>query len=378
MKQLSIYIHIPFCVRKCSYCDFLSFPAGESAREAYVETLLAEICLEAPGYAAYEVQTVFFGGGTPSLLTPAQMRRILECLRRCFCFAGDAEVSLEANPGTVTAGSLRAYRSLGINRLSLGLQSANDERLRRLGRIHTYELFLEAYEAAHSAGFCNVNVDVMSALPGQSVAEYCDTLQKVLALSPRPRHISAYSLIVEEGTPFYEMQRNGRLPLPTEEEEREMYALTARVLRREGYTRYEISNYAMPGYACRHNLVYWTRGNYLGLGLGAASMAENVRMSNEEDMAAYCSRIKRGLPKPCPQKLSLREQMEETMFLGLRLTAGVEKAAFARTFGQSMEDVYGEVLAKHEKNGLLINGERVRLTERGLDVSNYVMADFLF
>lgn len=378
MKRLSIYIHIPFCVRKCNYCDFLSFPADGSAREAYVETLLAEICLEGPGYAAYEVQTVFFGGGTPSLLPPAQMGRIMECLRRCFCFAGDAEVSLEANPGTVTAESLRAYRRLGINRLSLGLQSANDERLRRLGRIHTYGLFLEAYEAARSAGFCNVNVDVMSALPGQSVAEYCDTLQKVLALTPGPQHISAYSLMVEEGTPFYEMRRNGKLQLPTEEEEREMYALTARVLGQAGYGRYEISNYAMPGYACRHNLVYWTRGNYLGLGLGAASMTENVRMSNEEDMAAYRSRIKKGLPKPFPQKLNLREQMEETMFLGLRLTAGVEKAVFARTFGQSMEDVYGEVLAKHEKNGLLLNGERVRLTERGLDVSNYVMADFLF
>lgn len=343
-----------------------------------METLLAEICLEAPAYAAYEVQTVFFGGGTPSLLTTAQTQRIMECLRKCFCFAADAEISMEANPGTVTAESLAACRSLGINRLSLGLQSANDERLCMLGRIHTFELFLEAYDAALSAGFYNVNVDIMSALPGQSVAEYCDTLQKVLALTPGPQHISAYSLILEEGTLFYERHRNGRLPLPTEEEEREMYVLTSKMLGQEGYERYEISNYAMSGYACRHNLVYWTRGNYLGLGLGAASMAENVRMSNEEDMTAYCARIKKGLPKPQRQKLSLREQMEETMFLGLRLTAGVEKAAFARTFGQSMESVYGEILVKHEKNGLLINGEWVRLTERGLDVSNYVMADFLF
>lgn len=378
MKQLSIYIHIPFCAHKCNYCDFLSFPADGSLREKYVETLLEEISLEAQAYAPYEVQTAFFGGGTPSLLTPAQMRRIMESLRSRFCFAADAEITMEANPGTVTAESLAAYRSLGINRLSLGLQSAEDRRLQLLGRIHTYRSFLEAYQAVFSAGFDNVNVDVMSALPGQSVAEYRDTLQKVLALTPAPQHISAYSLMVEEGTPFYEMQKSGRLPLPTEEEEREMYALTARILEQAGYGRYEISNYAMPGYACRHNLVYWTRGNYLGLGLGAASMAENVRMSNETDMTAYCDRIKNRLPKPRRQSLSLREQMEETMFLGLRLTEGVSRAEFARTFGERMESVYGEALAKHEKNGLLSVGERVRLTERGLDVSNYVMADFLF
>ncbi|MBD5460541.1 MAG: oxygen-independent coproporphyrinogen III oxidase [Lachnospiraceae bacterium] len=378
MKQLSIYIHIPFCVRKCSYCDFLSFPSKENEREEYVETLLEEIRLESSGYAAYEVRTVFFGGGTPSLLTPAQMERIMVCLRESFRFADCMEISVEANPGTVNRESLSAYLDLGFNRLSLGLQSSSDRLLRKLGRIHTFDMFLEAYEAARAAGFGNVNVDVMSALPGQSAAQYCETLQKVLSLTPRPTHISAYSLIVEEGTPFYERQKEGRLPLPTEDEEREMYALTARILGREGYERYEISNYARPGFACRHNLVYWTRENYLGLGLGAASMVENIRMSNEDDMEAYSARIKRGLPRQQGQKLSVQEQMEETMFLGLRLADGVEKEAFARTFGRSMESVYGNVLAKHERNGLLISGDRVRLTGKGIDVSNYVMADFLF
>lgn len=378
MKQLSIYIHIPFCVRKCCYCDFLSFPLKESEREKYVETLLEEICLEASGYAAYEVRTVFFGGGTPSLLTPAQMERIMRCLRESFRFAEYMEISMEANPGTVNRESLSAYFDLGINRLSLGLQSSSDRLLRKLGRIHTFAMFLEAYEAAQAAGFGNINVDVMSALPGQSAAQYCETLQKVLSLTPRPTHISAYSLIVEEGTLFYERQKEGRLSLPTEDEEREMYTLTAGILGREGYERYEISNYALPGFACRHNLVYWTRENYLGLGLGAASMVENIRMSNEDDMEAYSARIKKGLPRQQGQKLSVQEQMEETMFLGLRLAEGVKKEDFARTFGCSMESVYGDVLAKHERNGLLVGGDRVRLTEKGIDVSNYVMADFLF
>lgn len=247
-----------------------------------------------------------------------------------------------------------------------------------LGRIHTYEMFLEAYDAAISAGFSNVNVDLMSALPMQNADSYADTLAKVLALSPRPGHISAYSLIVEEGTPFYEMEQVGKLMLPGEDEERAMYELTERMLAEKGYQRYEISNYALPGLECRHNQVYWKRGNYLGLGLGASSMVENVRMKNETAMAEYVRRVQAGGEKTDCQKLSVQEQMEETMFLGLRLMQGVSKSEFARTFGCSMESIYGEVLEKHTRNGLLFNEDFVRLTPKGIDVSNYVMADFLF
>lgn len=377
MKKLGIYIHIPFCVKKCNYCDFLSFPANTEARELYVQTLLKEIRLEAREFHSYRVQTVFFGGGTPSLLTVLQVTDIMACLRDNFCFAEDAEISMEVNPGTVTAKSLKGYYEAGINRLSIGLQSANDGEMKLLGRIHTYDLFLDAYKAAVEAGFCNLNVDVMSALPGQDAASYKDTLEKVLGLTPRPSHISAYSLIVEEGTPFFEWERQGKLNLPGEEEEREMYEMTGNILAGAGYERYEISNYALQGYECRHNQSYWTRGNYLGFGLGAASLIENMRFTNESDMGQYMERIEEGRQKENPERLSVSEQMEETMFLGLRLMAGVSKEEFENTYGVSMDSVYGKVIEKHVKNGLLTDEERVKLTKKGIDVSNMVMADFL-
>lgn len=377
MKKLGIYIHIPFCVKKCNYCDFLSFPANTEARELYVQTLLKEIRLEAREFHSYRVQTVFFGGGTPSLLTVLQVTDIMACLRDNFCFAEDAEISMEVNPGTVTVKSLKGYYEAGINRLSIGLQSANDGEMKLLGRIHTYDLFLDAYKAAVEAGFCNLNVDVMSALPGQDAASYKDTLEKVLGLTPRPSHISAYSLIVEEGTPFFEWERQGKLNLPGEEEEREMYEMTGNILAGAGYERYEISNYALQGYECRHNQSYWTRGNYLGFGLGAASLIENMRFTNESDMGQYMERIEEGRQKENPERLSVSEQMEETMFLGLRLMAGVSKEEFENTYGVSMDSVYGKVIEKHVKNGLLTDGERVKLTKKGIDVSNMVMADFL-
>lgn len=377
MKELGIYIHIPFCVKKCNYCDFLSFSSDEEAREAYVETLLEEIRLEAQRYGGYPVQTVFFGGGTPSLLTVSQTERIFRCLKEYFSFAPNAEITMEVNPGTVTGTSLAGYHSAGINRLSIGLQSAKDEEMRALGRIHTYDMFLEAYHGAAAAGFDNVNVDVMSALPGQSVESYRETLERVLALNPRPTHISAYSLIIEEGTPFFEWEKQGKLNLPTEEAEREMYMLTGELLEKSGYHRYEISNYALPGYECRHNTSYWIRKNYLGLGLGAASLMENLRWNNECSMPEYKERIAQGKRREEILHLSVEEQMEETMFLGLRLMAGVERRQFEEQFGVSMDRVYGEVIERHVKNGLLSDGERIRLTPKGIDVSNYVMSDFL-
>lgn len=377
MKELGIYIHIPFCVKKCNYCDFLSFSSDRAARDFYVETLLEEIRLEAQRYGKYQVQTVFFGGGTPSLLTVSQMERILACLRESFSFAVNAEITMEVNPGTVTQESLAGYRAAGVNRLSIGLQSAKDEEMRALGRIHTYAMFLEAYGWAAAAGFHNINVDVMSALPGQSVESYRETLEKVLALNPRPAHISAYSLIIEEGTPFFEWEKQGKLNLPAEEAEREMYVLTGEMLEQAGYHRYEISNYALSGYECRHNTSYWIRKNYLGLGLGAASFMENVRWNNECSMPKYRERIAQGKHREEILRLSVEEQMEETMFLGLRLMDGVEKVRFAKVFGVSMDSVYGKVIERHVKNGLLLDGEKVRLTKKGIDVSNYVMSDFL-
>ncbi len=424
MKSISIYIHIPFCVKKCQYCDFLSAPADSRAQEVYLRALKQEIREQAARYREYEVQTVFIGGGTPTAVPCENLCEVLKTVFSFYRMNPHAEISMEANPGTVTKEALLSYRKAGINRISIGLQSADDVELKLLGRIHTYRDFQQTYRWAQEAGFTNINLDIMSALPGQSVENYKKTLETVLSL--KPQHISAYSLIVEEGTPFYEkygqesekLQATGEKQpdLPSEEEEREMYALTEKLLAAAGYHRYEISNYALPGRECRHNLVYWKRGNYVGFGLGAASMVENVRFENIREMQEYLAEYA-GMPDAEPvfaevaqgdkqalsneqefslredthseneQELSIREnvhplspqeQMEETMFLGLRLTEGVSKAEFHRQFGVSMEQIYGEVIRKNTAKGLLIDeAGYVCLTREGMDLSNYVMAQFL-
>ena len=276
-KPLELYVHIPFCVRKCGYCDFLSAPAGQEVRMAYVEQLLREIQNAEALSGRYEAATVFFGGGTPSILEPELLLRILAELRRRFSFRPDAEITLEANPGTVDRDSLFRYREAGVNRLSFGLQSADNRELELLGRIHTWETFLESWHLAGEAGFDNLNVDLMSALPGQTVEGYRETVKKVQKLSPE--HISAYSLILEEGTPFYERYAGQSGLLPSEDEERQMYYDTKELLEAAGYERYEISNYAKPGYACRHNMGYCqpevafgiSEGKYSGYSGGADS-----------------------------------------------------------------------------------------------------------
>lgn len=380
MKNIEIYIHIPFCVRKCGYCDFLSAPAGQEIREKYIGALEREMEGRAQMYEGFQVTTVFIGGGTPSLLGPKGIQGILETLRRCYRVLPEAEITLEANPGTVDHDSLTEFRKMGVNRLSLGLQSSWDGELKALGRIHTWRQFLEAYAGAVAAGFSRINVDLMSGLPGQTPASYQVTLRRVAQLVPAPEHISAYSLILEEGTDFARQFEAGSLKLPDEETERALYGLTEQVLREYGYGRYEISNYAKEGGECRHNLGYWTRENYLGFGIGAASLVENVRFQNGADLQAYL-----GDPlgqRELEQRLGVAEQMEEYMFLGLRLTAGVGVERFYEIFHCGLEKVYGDVIRKHVARGLLVyrEGEAGRtlcLTPRGLDLANYVMADFL-
>lgn len=380
MKNLEIYIHIPFCVRKCGYCDFLSAPAGRDVQEKYVQALQREIQGRTGEHENYQVPTVFIGGGTPSILEPGQIKRLLDTLRNHYQVLPGAEITIEANPGTVDYDCLSQYREAGINRLSLGLQSSWDEELRTLGRIHTWQQFLDAYGAAAAAGFTHINVDLMSGLPGQTLVSYETTLRRVAELVPGPEHISAYSLILEEGTPLAKRYVDGKLVLPDEETERELYGLTERILREYGYGRYEISNYAKKGCECRHNVGYWTRENYLGFGIGAASLVENVRFQNGSDLRAY---LENPLgQRQQEQKLTVAEQMEEYMFLGLRLTAGVGERVFYETFHCELEQVYGEVIEKHIMQGLLAYrnsaaGRYLHLTVRGLDLANYVMADFL-
>lgn len=383
-KTLSLYVHIPFCVKKCAYCDFLSMSADKSVRDTYVRMLLKEIEREAVFYRDYVVETVFFGGGTPTVLKAGQLVQILDALRTNFTFSQmQVEITTECNPGTVTAEDLRLLRQGGFNRLSIGLQSADNEELRRLGRIHTWETFVECFWYAREAGFENMNIDLMSALPGQTLKSYEKTLRKVLALNPE--HISAYSLIVEEGTPFYDLY--GNLPtgiksdLPDEDIERNMYDLTDEKLSEKNYRRYEISNYAKPGMECRHNEVYWKRENYLGLGLGASSLVGNVRFRKEESLKRYLSAINNeDWSVLCMEKevLDITAQMEEFMFLGLRRMKGIREQDFYEYFQKSIWEIYGLILDKLQNQGLIkCECDYIMLTKKGIDVSNVVFSEFL-
>ena len=372
MREIQLYLHIPFCIRKCGYCDFLSGPADETAQRAYTEALLREIRVLGQRTEA-AVSTIFIGGGTPSVLRADWMEEILDQLRASFRLLPEAEISMEANPGTVTPEKLKAYLRGGVNRISFGCQSADNEELWLLGRIHSWEEFLESFSMAREAGFANINVDLMSGLPNQTAASWEQTLRRTAAL--RPEHISAYSLIIEEGTPFAQRP----LPLPDEEEERLMYERTGQILKEYGMEQYEISNYARPGYACRHNIGYWTGKEYLGMGLGSSSLMEGERFSNTSDMKEYLEdsghpgRLRRDR-----QKLSEKDRMEEFMFLGLRMTAGISEKDFLDTFGREIHAVYGPVIRKYVEGGFL--GEekgRLYLTRKGISVSNPILADFL-
>lgn len=381
MKNLELYIHIPFCIKKCEYCDFLSGPQTRETQEAYVKALLLEIPAAAaectkngkPMSEEYRITSVFFGGGTPSVLEGEQIGRILDRCRSCFAFSEDVEITIEANPGTVDFPKLQCYRDAGINRISLGCQSADAEELKILGRIHTWQDFLNTYELVKQAGFQNSNVDLMSGLPGQTLETWESSLRKVASCGPQ--HISAYSLIIEEGTPFYEKE----LELPDEETERRMYERTREILKEYGYEQYEISNYAKPGYACRHNIGYWDGTEYLGLGLGSASLIEDRRLTNTADMAEYLT--KSGNPsdiRNVEEILSLRDRMEEFMILGLRMTKGVSEKEFFARFGVKMMDIYGPIIEKYREMGFLCRDAGYVLFSRaGISVSNPILAEFL-
>lgn len=411
-QQLGIYIHIPFCVKKCNYCDFLSAPATDDIISRYIKALLSEIRAYKGRTAAYTVSTVFIGGGTPSILKGEDIAIIMEKLGRVFDIDyKNLEATIELNPGTVTGEKLAVYRKAGINRLSFGLQSADNDELKLLGRIHTYEQFSDNFYLARELGFNNINIDLMSALPKQTLKSWEESLKKTADL--QPEHISAYSLIIEEGTPFYEMyNKSGPLYklLPDEETDRSIYHLTREFLSSRGYNRYEISNYAKAGFESRHNSSYWTGVQYLGLGLGAAGLINNVRFNNINDLMTYLLKCEEKtataehkkdtdsdnmcredmLTDKMPladligirrdkSELTVRQRMEEFMFLGLRMQKGISSKVFSEKFGCDINSVYGDIISKHIKNELLaVNGEHIYLTEYGIDVSNYVLSDFIF
>lgn len=426
VRDLSLYIHIPFCKQKCNYCDFLSFgTCSYSRQKQYVEALCKEIAAYEPIAKDYKVQTIFIGGGTPSYIEVSLIEQIMKMVFQVFTVEKSAEITIEGNPDSLKEDKLKIYRKIGINRLSIGLQSANDEILRTLGRVHNYDQFVAAFLSARAVGFTNINVDLISGIPGETTESYIHTLAKVVELNPS--HISAYSLIVEEGTP---LSQNEELlsKLPSEEEDRLLYAKTKMLLKNSGYTRYEISNYAKGKNECKHNIVYWTGGEYLGVGLGAASYltvwldeekSEKVRFHGVENMDEYIGRFSKcegmredeytnmfhmyestGSNNLEDDKykeyennalleflrdyykdlyfMKRKDEMEEFMFLGLRLMKGVSKAEFKKRFGADMESVYGNQILKYKKQELLIEkDDRLFLSDEGIDVSNVIMAEFM-
>lgn len=360
------------------YCDFLSFQSDETMRNQYVKAL----CDEIKHYKQwirkkeYQIKTIFVGGGTPSILSVAQITQIFDKVHETFDTTRTTEITIEANPGTLTREKLRTYRQIGINRLSMGLQSTRQEELLMLSRIHTYEQFLQGYDEARRQGFANINVDLMMGLPNQTKRSYVEGLEKIMALEPE--HISSYSLIVEEETPL--AKREDLLScLPDEETERTMYDLTGQILAKNKYERYEISNYAKKGYECEHNSIYWQQKPYLGIGLGASSYFEGARFQNESDFCSYIHSPFIPIENRSQYTiLTQKDKMEEYMYLGLRMTKGVSKTKFQEMFQASMEEVYGNVLKKYENMHLLEEkGDFVFFTKRGIDVSNQILWEFL-
>lgn len=405
-KDLGLYIHIPFCVKKCAYCDFLSAPADEEMKESYFKALLGEINSYQTRTRGYTVPTIFIGGGTPSCFPASYIQEILETIRQVFSVEEERlEATIEANPGTLTKNKLKTYQNAGINRISIGLQSADNNELKLLGRIHTYEQFKENYFLAREAGFQNINIDLMSALPGQTLKSWENTLYRITELNPE--HISAYSLIVEEGTPFYDQYgENGsrKEELPDEDTDRLIYHKTKEILKNQGYERYEISNYAKPGFECRHNSSYWIGTQYLGLGLGASSLLNGARIKNTQDLNQYIACCEKNNHFTSAQKeksfeyrteteainqdylgiqeeyqeLSRKDKIEEFMFLGLRMCRGVSRAEFLDRFHVSLEEVYPRLLIRLEQEKLIESDkDRIWLTEYGIDISNMVLSEFL-
>lgn len=377
-SSLSIYIHVPFCVRKCAYCDFASFPGREADWGRYFDEILTEIRLWSAGTdfgllrEKYRVNTLFIGGGTPTLVDAGYIGELIDACRKIAPFDDDAEITVEGNPGTLTPGRLAAYRRAGVNRLSLGAQSFDEGLLRSLGRIHTAGQIAEAVNMAREAGFDNVNLDLMYALPGQRMDQWTDTLDAAVALGVE--HLSAYSLIVEPGTPMAERVASGAATLPDDDAVNAMQRQAIVRLGAAGYRRYEISNYARPGRECRHNMVYWNRGDYLGLGCAAHSLLKGRRFHNPESLDDYLA----GVRRQDEVRLTLQDEMEETLMLSTRTVRGLDLAAWESAFGTAFERGRETAIGRLEKGGLVeIAGGRLRLTTRGMEVQDAVVLELL-
>lgn len=391
-KNIGLYIHIPFCKKKCEYCDFKSYAGQEALIDEYIKWLNYEIELVGKSNQAdYEngldklavVNTIYIGGGTPSFIEEKHIKEILDAIKKNYVFPINleekVEVTIEVNPGTVNEEKLKTYKASGINRLSIGLQETHNEILKNIGRIHTYQDFLETYQTARKVGFDNINVDLMLALPGQSIENLSESVDRIIKLNPE--HISVYSLIIEEGTPFYKKYMNNELKLPEDEIERKMYWLVKNKLEEAGYKHYEISNFAKPGYESKHNLACWNQGEYIGLGVSAHSYTNNLRYSNIDNIPNYIQNLKSGkdyLNLVVHEKQSKGSKMKEFIMLGLRKIDGVYIQNFKEKFGENPIYLYRKELEKLVQEELLeIDGDVIRLTNKGLDLANLVWEEFV-
>lgn len=374
MKEIGLYVHIPFCRSKCLYCDFNSYENREGDAPEYVKAMLLEL-------SAYKernsfiYKTVFIGGGTPTVINCSLIGTLMETLLPDI--KAGAEITMECNPGTVTEDSLSYYRSIGINRLSIGLQAWQGELLSRIGRIHDLQDFLHTYESARKTGFDNISVDLMFALPGQTMEMWEETLINVCRLGVE--HISCYSLKLEEGTKLHRLHGEGKVQLPDDDTDRDMYAKAIEILGSFGYVQYEISNFSRDGRECRHNLVYWRNEEYLGLGAGSHSKLDNRRFWNFRDIDRYVGLLRQGeLPVEGHEELTAAVDMWETIFLALRLNEGLDISYFSGKYGVDFRERYGTVVSKLSKQGLLmLSGDRLKLTDRGRDLSNSVFIEFM-
>ncbi|AIY83345.1 MAG: oxygen-independent coproporphyrinogen III oxidase [Clostridium baratii] len=373
MKNISLYVHIPFCKQKCFYCDFKSYAGIEELENDYIDALILEIRNKCKGYL---IKTLFIGGGTPSYLSENNLSKLLRELNK-LSFLDDAEKTIECNPGTLSDEKIKIIKENNINRISMGLQTTKNNLLKNIGRIHTIEEFKANYKRVRELGIENINIDIMFGLPNQTLEDYKETLEDIVKLNPE--HISAYSLIIEEGTYFYKLYEEDKLNVPNEDDERKMYEITKEILEKNNYKQYEISNYAKEGRECRHNKVYWDLDEYIGVGVSASSFIDEKRIKNIDNIREYIDRINQNLDvSESIITNSLKEDMEEFMFLGLRMIEGVSIDKFKEKFSKDINDVYGEIINKNKKLGLLDekNG-RIYLTDKGIAVSNWVMSEFI-
>lgn len=373
MKEMSLYIHIPFCKQKCLYCDFPSYAGKESLINEYIRALNEEILKKC---SKYKIASIFVGGGTPSYLNEINLESLLKTIN-LLDFKDEFEFTIECNPGTLNEEKLALMKNYNVNRISMGLQTTNDNILKEIGRIHSFEEFKKNYNQARKAGFENINVDLMFGLPNQSMKDWKVSLEDIMSLEPD--HISAYSLIIEEGTCFYNLYNNDKLNIPNEEEERSMYLFTKGFLKDYGYNQYEISNYAKVNKECFHNKVYWKCNEYLGLGVSASSFVDEKRFKNIDDIKIYIEKINNN--EDVTEEIhvnNINDDMEEFMFMGLRMIEGINLKIFKKRFGKDVFDIYDEVIKNNIKKGLLVvDLEKLYLSEKGIELSNYVMSDFI-